>query len=171
MSTAVIALTRNGAEMARALAKELAASGLAVSGEITLLLEEHFVRDEDGRDEDGRDGDWRDGDAAVSFPLPARPVVQQAFREHTGLVLFLSAGELNSMFAAPAATATEKSPTPSASAHSLAGVWGVSEPSALLESGAERLLVERRNTSLATIAVERRPFAPPFDQECAGGQT
>ena len=72
MSTAIIALTRNGAELARALAKELSASG-----EVALLLEERFVRD---------------GDSAVSFPLPARPVVQQAFEEHAALVLFLSAG-------------------------------------------------------------------------------
>ena len=72
MSTAIIALTRNGAEMARALANEL-----SKSGEVALFLEERFVRD---------------GDTAVSFPLPARPVVQQAFREHAALVLFLSAG-------------------------------------------------------------------------------
>jgi cobalt-precorrin 5A hydrolase len=74
-----------------------------------------------------------------------------------------SADELNSVFDAPAA---EHSPTPSARAHSLVGVWGVAEPAALLESGADGLLVERRNTDRATIAVARRPFAWPS----AGGQ-
>jgi cobalamin biosynthesis protein CbiG len=43
-------------------------------------------------------------------------------------------------------------------AHGLVGVWGVAEPSALLTSGAEELLVTRKKTTLATIAVARKQF-------------
>ena len=49
------------------------------------------------------------------------------------------------------------SPTPSPVAHRLLGVWGVSEPGALLASGANGLLVSRQKTSRATIAVARLP--------------
>ena len=50
-------------------------------------------------------------------------------------------------------------PTPSETAHRLLGIWGVSEPAALLASGAEELLVTRKKTTRATIAVARIPFA------------
>ena len=46
-------------------------------------------------------------------------------------------------------------PTPSPVAHRLIGVWGVSEPAALLASGANGLLVTRQKTHLATIAIAR----------------
>ena len=50
-------------------------------------------------------------------------------------------------------------PTPSETAHRLLSIWGVSEPAALLASGAEELLVARKKTTRATIAVARIPFA------------
>ena len=56
-------------------------------------------------------------------------------------------------------------PTPSPRAHSLIGVWGVSEPAALLASGSDTLLVTRRNTARATIAVARRVFGPKPSSE------
>lgn len=46
----------------------------------------------------------------------------------------------------------------SEAAHRLLGVWGVSEPAALLASGAGQLLVNREKTDRATIAVARVPF-------------
>lgn len=48
--------------------------------------------------------------------------------------------------------------TPSPVAHRLLGVWGVSEPAALLASGSGELLVPREKTARATIAVARRVF-------------
>lgn len=48
--------------------------------------------------------------------------------------------------------------TRSQAAHRLLGVWGVSEPAALLASGASQLLVSREKTDRATIAVARIPF-------------
>ena len=75
------------------------------------------------------------------------------------------ADDLNGVFATianseRAAVDTEREglPTPSAVAHGLLGVWGVSEPAALLASGAERLLVTRRKTDRATLSVARIPF-------------
>ena len=61
-------------------------------------------------------------------------------------------------------------PTPSA-AHRLLGVWGVSEPAALLASGRRELLVTREKTDRATVAVARiaytaSPLSPaPLPQE------
>lgn len=49
-------------------------------------------------------------------------------------------------------------PTPSPVAHRLLGVWGVSEPAALLASGSQSLLVTRQKITRATIAVARIPF-------------
>ena len=48
-------------------------------------------------------------------------------------------------------------PTPSAVAHRLLGVWGVSEPAAILASGAETLLVTRQKSDRATVSVARVP--------------
>ena len=56
---AIIALTRNGARMARALAG-------SINGEFTLLLDRRF---------------HEEGDAAEVFDLPLRPVVERAFAE------------------------------------------------------------------------------------------
>ena len=47
---------------------------------------------------------------------------------------------------------------PSANARRLVGVWGVAEPSALLASGASRLLVSKQTAPRATLAVARRAF-------------
>ncbi len=72
--TAIIALTKNGAKMARSLALALAeGENLAPS----LLLERRF---------------YLEGETATPFDLPVSPVVQQAFQEFSGLVIFLSAG-------------------------------------------------------------------------------
>jgi len=68
--TAVIALTRNGARMARRLAGEF-------ERDVTLFLDRRFLQD---------------GDDAVAFDLPLRPVVERAFAEYSNLVLFLSVG-------------------------------------------------------------------------------
>ncbi len=57
-------------------------------------------------------------------------------------------------------------PTPSKTAHRLLGIWGVSEPAALLASGAETLLVTRKKTTRATIAVARIPFADTSREAC-----
>lgn len=79
------------------------------------------------------------------------------------------ADDLNSVFESRALTERpagdveqevrmEGMPTPSAVAHGLLGVWGVSEPAALLASGADRLLLTRRKTDRATLSVARIPF-------------
>ena len=68
--TAIIALTRNGAGMARKLAESL-------DPDCTLFIDRRFRED---------------GDAGETFDLPLRPVVEQAFAEYSSLVLFLSAG-------------------------------------------------------------------------------
>ena len=68
--TAIIALTRNGARMARTLA------GL-LEGDVALLLDRRFHEEDD---------------TAEIFDLPLRPVVERAFTEYSNLVLFLSAG-------------------------------------------------------------------------------
>ncbi|MDA1128766.1 MAG: cobalamin biosynthesis protein [Chloroflexi bacterium] len=74
--TAVIALTRNGARMARKLASSL-------DGEVTLFLDRRFDKEREEREE---------GDSAELFDLPLRPVVERAFAGYSRLVLFLSAG-------------------------------------------------------------------------------
>jgi cobalt-precorrin 5A hydrolase len=49
-------------------------------------------------------------------------------------------------------------PTPKPQVHRLLGIWGVSEPAALLASGNAGLLVSREQTHRATIAVARKVF-------------
>lgn len=71
---AILALTLNGSKMARMLAVNLSANG---GDKAALFLERRF---------------YEEGEPAVPFDLPARPVVQQVFREFSGLVIFLSAG-------------------------------------------------------------------------------
>lgn len=69
----IIAMTQNGAALARRLA-----AGLAAGPEpVKLLIDRRFQAD---------------GDGSTAFDLPARPVVQQAFREGSGLLLLLSVG-------------------------------------------------------------------------------
>ena len=47
---------------------------------------------------------------------------------------------------------------PSSAPHRLVGVWGVSEPAALLASGAAGLLVAKEKSARATVAVARKVF-------------
>lgn len=73
-----------------------------------------------------------------------------------------SAAELNSVFGAgPEEGNQGPGPTPSAAAHRLLGIWGVSEPAALLAAGTRELLVTRQKTARATIAVARMSFPAP----------
>ncbi len=64
-----------------------------------------------------------------------------------------------------------KSPTASPVAHRLLGVWGVSEPAALLASGTQELLVTRQKTARATLAVARMNFAGPQKPPSHGRQS
>ena len=68
--TAIIALTRNGARMARTLAGSL-------DRDHALFIDRRFRKDDD---------------SGEAFDLPLRPVVKRAFAEYSSLVLFLSAG-------------------------------------------------------------------------------
>ena len=68
--TAIIALTRNGARMARTLAGSLDRDHI-------LFIDSRFRKDDD---------------SGETFDLPLRPVVERAFAEYSSLVLFLSAG-------------------------------------------------------------------------------
>ncbi len=69
-STAIVAISRRGAGLARALAA-------ALPGDVTLYLDRRRLTADD---------------SAVPFDLPLRPVVQQVFQEHQRLVLFLPVG-------------------------------------------------------------------------------
>ena len=83
----------------------------------------------------------------------------QQLAERYGVPLVdFSSSELNAVYAEPLTGTGEIRPVPSPRAHSLVGVWGVAEPAALLASGAAGLLVPRRHTDRATIAVARRPY-------------
>ncbi len=68
--TAIVAISRNGAELARRVATEL-------GGGSTLYLDRRFLVEEDN---------------AVAFDLPARPLVQSVFQECRRLVLFMPVG-------------------------------------------------------------------------------
>lgn len=48
--------------------------------------------------------------------------------------------------------------TPSEKAHSLLGIWGVSEPAAILASGSNSLLLPKHKGVRATVAVARKKF-------------
>ena len=74
-----------------------------------------------------------------------------------------SSAALNGMFP-PHLTTTDETaarptPTPSPEPHRLVGLWGVSEPAALLASGSEGLLVKKQKSARATIAVARMNFS------------
>ena len=64
-----------------------------------------------------------------------------------------SGEELNQVFESSGGAVT-----PSATAHRLLGIWGVSEPAALLASSSQQLLVSREKTARATIAIARRNY-------------
>ena len=67
-----------------------------------------------------------------------------------------SGEELNQVFQSAGTAAT-----PSSKAHQLLGIWGVSEPAALLASGSQQLLVPREKTARATVAIARKNFESP----------
>ena len=69
-TTAIIALTRNGAVMARKLAGSL-------ERESTLFIDHRFRQE---------------CDSGEGFSLPLRPVVEQAFYKYSSIVVFLSVG-------------------------------------------------------------------------------
>ena len=82
------------------------------------------------------------------------PGLEQLAERHDVDLSFLQADQLNELFKTNPDSLTSKSER----AHKLVGVWGVAEPSALLTSGARVLLVNRKNTARATIAVARKRF-------------
>jgi len=77
--TAIIALTRNGARMARTLAGSL-------GRDHALFIDRRFRKDDD---------------SGEAFDLPLRPVVKRAFAGYSSLVLFLSAGASIRLLAPP----------------------------------------------------------------------
>jgi len=79
-------------------------------------------------------------------------IIELAAKYEVPLVCY-SGEELNQVFQSSGGAAT-----PSATAHKLLGIWGVSEPAALLASGSQQLLVPREKTARATIAIARRNF-------------
>ncbi len=97
------------------------------------------------------------------------PGILELAEKYSVPVVCYGAEELNSVFessggsALPSRTSESGnseawSLTRSQAAHQLLGVWGVSEPAAILASGADHLLVNREKTDRATIAVARVPF-------------
>ena len=69
-STAVVAISRRGSDLARTLSSSLA-------GEVTLHLESRY---------------HQEGDGAEIYQLPVRPLLQQLFSDHEQLVLFMPVG-------------------------------------------------------------------------------
>ena len=82
------------------------------------------------------------------------PGLEQLAERHGVPLSFLQGDELNQVFEDNPGAITSKSER----AHGLVGVWGVAEPAALLTAGAEELLVTRKKTARATIAVARKNF-------------
>ncbi len=80
--------------------------------------------------------------------------LEQLAERHGVPLSFFPAEELNKVFETNPDAVTSKSDQ----AHGLVGVWGVAEPAALLTSGAGELLVTRKKTTRATIAVARKTF-------------
>ncbi len=83
------------------------------------------------------------------------PGLEQLAQRHGVPLSFFPAAELNKVFETNPGAITSKSER----ARGLVGIWGVAEPSALLTSGAGELLVTRKKTTRATIAVARKNFA------------
>ena len=80
-------------------------------------------------------------------------MIELADKYQVPLVCY-SGEELNQVFQSSGGGAA----TPSETAHKLLGIWGVSEPAALLASGSQQLLVSREKTARATIAIARRNY-------------
>ena len=99
------------------------------------------------------------------------PGIFQLSEKYGAAVQCYGAGELNGVFQreggnppnAPLPKEHEDAgrlvPSPSEAPHRLVGVWGVSEPAALLASGAKQLLVAKVKSARATVAVARKVFA------------
>lgn len=85
------------------------------------------------------------------------PGINQLADKYGVPVYCYGAEELNRVFqsAVSGQPPAVSGPTASAAAHRLLGLWGVSEPAALLASGSKELLVTREKTARATIAVAR----------------
>ena len=81
--------------------------------------------------------------------------LEQLAERHGVPLSFSSAEALNRVFETHPGAITSKSER----AHGLIGVWGVAEPAALLNAEAGELLVTRKNTPRATIAIARKVFA------------
>ena len=91
------------------------------------------------------------------------PGLEQLAERHGVPLSFFSAEELNEVFETNPSAVTVKSER----AYGLVGVWGVAEPAALLTAGSDGLVVTRKNTPRATIAVARKNFAATGNQsEC-----
>ena len=82
------------------------------------------------------------------------PGLEQLAERHGVPLIFYQGDDLNGVFETNPGAITSKSER----ARGLVGVWGVAEPSALLTSGAIKLLVTRKNTARATIAVARKTY-------------
>ncbi len=85
------------------------------------------------------------------------PGLEQLAEHHRVPLTFLQADELNGVFETNPSAITSKSER----AHGLVGVWGVAEPAALLTAGADELLVTRKKTARATVAIARMKFDGP----------
>lgn len=85
------------------------------------------------------------------------PGLEQLAERHGVPLSFLQADELNGVFETNPGAITSKSER----AHGLVGVWGVAEPAALLTAGADKLLVTRKKTTRATIAIARMNLDGP----------
>ena len=93
-------------------------------------------------------------DIATAEIKRGEPGLEQLAERHGVPLSFLQADALNQVFETIPSSITSKSER----AHRLVGVWGVAEPAALLIAGAEELLVARKKTARATIAVARKNF-------------
>lgn len=81
------------------------------------------------------------------------PGIQELAEKYGVPVVYYSSDELNSVFEG------RNPPTPRPQVRQLLGMWGVSEPAALLAAGSDKLLVPRVKTGRATIAVARVVFS------------
>ncbi len=98
------------------------------------------------------------------------PGIQELAGKYGVPLVCYTAAELNSVFGEQPSSASAigdtvtagqsgSGPTPRPRVHQLLGMWGVSEPAALLCAGADELLVPRVKTDRATIAVARVVFS------------
>ena len=98
------------------------------------------------------------------------PGIQQLAEKYGVAVMCYGSEELNRVFGEdhggpPDPSSSQRWPTatvltadPSSAPRRLVGVWGVSEPAALLASSAKGLLVSKEKSSRATVAVARKVY-------------